>query len=135
MAPRRFTEFDQDIADAICERLVEGESLRTICLSPELPSRSTVLKWLALHDHFARQYAYAREEQAEMFADEMMDIADHGEPDKEHNNRDRLRIDTRKWIAAKMKPKKYGDKLGLTDGEGGPLQVVINRFGEDNTSE
>jgi hypothetical protein len=48
----------------------------------------------------------------------------------EHIQRSRLRIDTRKWIAARMRPKKYGDKVALTNGEGGPLVVQVLKLSE-----
>lgn len=75
------------------------------------------------------QYARAKEESADSLADEILDIADnatndwmkrnHGEDDPgwvangENIQRSRVRIDTRKWIASKLKPKKYGDKMAI----------------------
>lgn len=141
--------FSQDAADEICERIAEGESLRSICkTAPEgFPRMSTVFKWLAQNETFARQYAHAREEQAETFADQISDIADETpelEPIKDaagnivemrmhaaYVSHQKNRIDARKWIASKLKPKKYGDKLGLTDGDGGPLQVVFKTVYEE----
>ena len=38
-------------------------------------------------------------------------------------NRSRLRVDTRKWLMSKMLPRKYGDKMALTGGDGGPIVV------------
>ena len=140
--------FTQDLADIICERIAEGQSLRSILRDEDMPAMGTVLRWLVVSEEFLLQYTKAREVQAETLADEMQDIADDGSNDwmarqgkdgenvgwvlnGEHVQRSRLRIETRKWIASKLKPKKYGDKLGLTDGDGGPLQIVIQRFGED----
>lgn len=131
MAMGRPVEFNQEIADEICARLADGESLRKICLDEHMPPRRTVFGWLLNPklEHFKHQYTYAREMQAESFADEMKDIADDASNDYmetvdnetgaiigyklngEHINRSRLRIDTRKWIASKLKPKKYGDKI------------------------
>jgi len=111
----RPSSYTDDIAREICERIANGESLRRICLDEHMPSRITVHAWL-LDDRYAEfltKYTRARELQAENFADEMTDIADFGEVDKDHINRDRLRIETRKWIASKLKPKKYGDRVEL----------------------
>lgn len=124
--------FTQELADEICERLIEGESLRHICLDEHMPSPALVCRWLIDEDKraFREQYALAREAQADTLADEMLDIADDGTNDwmarqakdggdagieynGDHVQRSRLRIDTRKWIASKLKPKKYGDKLDL----------------------
>lgn len=105
----RKSEFTQDMADIICEKIVEGMSVRAISREPGMPSFVTIFKWLNQQPEFAKQYTYAKEVQAESFADEMVDIADFGEVEKEQNNRDRLRIDTRKWVASRLLPKKYGN--------------------------
>lgn len=132
----RPSEFHQDVADAICERLAEGESLRSICADDAMPSKATVCKWLGRHANFADQYARAREMQAETMADEIKDIADDGSCDtyldldgKERTDhevvaRSRLRVDARKWLASKLLPKKYGEKVTQehTGPEGGPVQ-------------
>jgi len=70
-------EFNEAVADAICERLADGESLRSICRDDEMPAKSTVFKWLGLIPAFADQYARARETQADSLADDIVDIADN----------------------------------------------------------
>jgi hypothetical protein len=128
--------FDQALADEICERLVNGESLRKICLSDHMPAASTVCLWLTLNDQFAEQYARARDAQADTLADEILDIADDGSNDwmgdkdekdgTQYNGdavqRSKLRVDARKWIAAKLKPKKYGERVDVTSG-GEPIKL------------
>ena len=128
--PRRV--FDQKVADMICIGLSEGMSLRQILKADTtgvLPAQSTVYDWLLRHPAFAEQYARAREEQADTNADEILEIADEMPPeftdDKGRTYLDQTfiqwqknRIDARKWTAMKLKPKKYGDKLGLHGVEG-----------------
>lgn len=114
----------------ICERLVDGESLRAICREDGMPSQSMIFRWLEAHTEFRERYARARECQAESLADELLEIADDGSNDwmtregkdgegsayqanGEHIQRSRLRVDTRKWIASKLKPKKYGDSQSI----------------------
>lgn len=136
----RPTDYTQAVADAICERIAEGESLRAICREDEtMPAMSTVFRWLASNEAFSEQYARAREEQAEALADEIVSIADEvsvttkvegkGEDaevvlalDPTAVARNRLRVDARKWVAAKLKPKKYGDKMTLAGDPESPLQ-------------
>lgn len=131
----RPTDYTQDLADLICSELSAGKSLRTVCDSDDMPHRSTVFRWIREHEEFRDQYARAKEEASDAFVEEILDIADNGTNDwnerydkegnfvgwqvnGEHIQRSRVRIDTRKWIAGKLKPKKYGDKLDLTsDGE------------------
>lgn len=122
------TKFTQSTADIICERIADGKSLRSICSAEDLPATSTVCKWLADIDGFSEQYARAREAQADAIFDEILDIADdsgldtsvdeHGKPkvDGEAIARARLRVDARKWMAGKLRPKKYGEKLDHTIG-------------------
>lgn len=129
----RHSEFTQEIANKICNRLADGESLRTICKDEDMPSRETVRLWLAdeRYKSFLGQYARAREEQADHYFEESIDIADNGSNDwmeqndpenpgfrlnGEHVQRSRLRVDIRKWAASKLAPKKYGDKLDMNLG-------------------
>lgn len=107
----RPSSYTDEIANEICERISLGESVRKICLDEHMPAMSSVFKWLAENKSFSEQYAYARESQADAYADEMDDIAKN---DSIPVDRARLIIDTRKWTASKLKPKKYGDKLDLT---------------------
>jgi hypothetical protein len=129
----RPSEYSQTVAEAITERIADGESLRSICSDEAMPAKSTVFKWLSQNKDFADQYARAREEQAETLASEIVAIADeecttiradkHGaKPDGDAGEvevvfdstavaRNRLRVDARKWVAAKLKPKVYGEKV------------------------
>lgn len=121
--------YSEKVADEICEQIVEGKSLRSICRAKDMPSASSVFKWLRDNEEFSQQYARAKEEQAEALADEIIDIADgkkakyeEGEADV---NRDRLAVDARKWVASKLKPKKYGDSQTLrhADADGEKLEL------------
>jgi hypothetical protein len=108
-------KFSQELFDTICERIAQGESLRRICEDKDMPSVTAVNKWLAKDEgELVAQYARARESQADHFVDEIVGIADTAEDAQVA----RLQIDARKWVAGKMRPKKYGDKLDVTsDGE------------------
>ena len=129
----RPTTFNQKTADLICMMLSEGMSLRQILKADKagvLPAQSTVYEWLLRHPSFSEQYARAREEQADTNADEILDIADEMPP--EYTDKDgktsldqtyiawqKNRIEARKWTAAKLRPKKYGDRVALEGVEGG----------------
>ena len=129
--PRRV--FDQKVADIICIGLSEGMSLRQILKADTtgvLPAQSTVYEWLLLQPAFAEQYARAREEQADTNADEILEIADEYPPeftddkgrtylDQTYIQWQKNRIEARKWTAAKLKPKKYGDRVAVEGVEGG----------------
>lgn len=143
----RPTDFAQETADIICERIANGESLRGICEEEGMPDKATVFRWLNKHESFRDQYARAREAQADAVFDDILTIADDGRNDwMERKNADgenigwmengealrrsQLRIDARKWMAGKLKPKKYGDKLETTHkGDGDEPLVLKVTFG------
>jgi hypothetical protein len=111
-----------------------------------MPDKSTVFRWLAVNEPFRDQYARAREAQADYYAEEIIDISDDGSNDwmerrseaekgagvntgwvlnGEHVQRSKLRVDARKWIASKLKPKVYGDKLAVGgDENAGPISIT-----------
>jgi hypothetical protein len=144
----RPSSFNQDVANIICIRLAEGESLRSICKDDAMPSQVTVYSWLFKFPEFLKQYTHAREEQAETHADEIVAIADETPEttpvfDKEGNQIDikldsayiqwqRQRIDARKWNASKQRPKKYGEKIVHAGDDVNPVVVEnnMNVFGE-----
>lgn len=128
----------------ICKLVADGESLRSICARKDFPARETVRRWLAdpLNKDFQGQYACAREDQADAFADEIVRIADETPDTEPVYNREgeiieirlsasyvawqKTRIDARKWTASKLKPKSYGDRITseLTGPNGGPIETV-----------
>ena len=126
----RPSSFTQEKADAICAGLADARSLRSICLDDDMPDQVTVFRWLSSFPEFRKQYTHAREAQADAIFDEMLDIADdasndwmeRADEDKrgpgwdlngEHVQRTRLRLDTRKFMAARLAPKKYGDRVAV----------------------
>ena len=125
----RPSDYTQELAQRLCAEIAQGKSLRTVCAPDGMPSIQTVYNWIHNIPGFLEQYAHAKDDSADALIEDMVDIADDGTNDfmtitkgdltyevenKEVTNRSRLRVDTRKWIASKLKPKKYGDKLDLT---------------------
>ncbi len=106
--------------DQVCREIAEGKSLKAICEQDGVPHRDTIHQWLADDSAFSDKYVRAREDQADFYADEIIDIADT-EPDA---NKARVRIDARKWKASKLQPKKYGDKVDLN--VSGTLEHLTN---------
>ena len=121
----RPTLYTPELADDICAHLSRGISLNRICQLPHMPGHTAVWQWLERYPEFASKYARAREVQAEYYADEMVDISDTA--DKENAQAIRVRVDTRKWIAAKLRPKKYGELVKHEHGgaDGAPIPVSI----------
>lgn len=120
-APSLYTE---EIATEICEHIIEGGALVAFCRQVGRPSVGTVYRWIAERPDFRDRYVRAREDQADTYADEIAHISDT-EMDPQ---RARVRIDARKWVAAKLKPKKYSDHLRQehTGKDGGPIETTDN---------
>ena len=132
----RPSSYTKKKGDAICLRLAQGDSLVKTCENDALPSTDIVFRWLRADgewaEGFRNNYARARDIQAEYYAQDIVGIADEQCEDSTAVQRNRLRVDTRRWIASKLLPKKYGDKIDVTSGgeklEG--VQITINR-GDD----
>jgi hypothetical protein len=142
-APKKTSKstYTTQMADIICIRLSEGESLKGIVRSEGMPDRATVYRWLLEQPAFCDKYARAREEQADTLADEIIAIADESPEINEVRDKNgdvidikidsgyvayqKQRIEARKWTAMKLKPKKYGDKLELAGDPNSPLKVEV----------
>ena len=138
-APSTYTP---ELAAAICEHIAAGKSLRTIAALDGMPAQSTIMVWLdGKHPDFTEQYARAREAQADKLAEEILSIADDGrsdtyidaegntKSDPEVIQRSKLRVEARKWLASKMAPKKYGDKMAIGGADDlGPVQTVTKEM-------
>lgn len=117
----RPSKYTPELVDNICQRIALGESLNKICSDDDMPNMSSIFKWLGEHEDFSKKYARAKEEQGELMADQIIALADNCED----VNKARLQIDARKWVAAKLKPKKYGEKISTEHSgpDGGPIQL------------
>jgi hypothetical protein len=143
MAGGRPTIFTAKLGTKICERIAEGESVRSIVKDEDMPAASSIFRWLLDHDKkaFWEQYEKARNIQAELMFEELLEIADDSSSDIETRTnvngdeyevanhefiqRSRLRVDTRKWYLSKVLPKKFGDKAAveLSGKDGGAIEV------------
>ena len=138
----RPTLYNLEIALAICDRIADGESLVSICRDEKMPKKTAVYEWLLRHKEFAEIYARAREDQADSLADEIQAIADElpmeitddkgvTRFDSAYVTWQKNRVDARKWIASKLKPKKYSDRLTHQgDKDADAVQVDVNIFDE-----
>ena len=105
----------------------EGDSLRATLKREGMPTSTTFYDWIDNDKEKALQYARACEKRADAIFEDILEIADDASNDftladigdgmqiekfnSEHVQRSRLRVDARKWMASKMNPKKYGDKI------------------------
>lgn len=142
----RPSTYTEEVARAICDRLAQTGSLRRVCAAADMPHDNTVRRWLAVGkftldgEPFSQVYARAKEAGIDALVDETLDISDDGSNDwleREHGPqvngeaiaRSKLRAETRRWLAERMAPRKYGLRTAteLSGPDGGPVktQVVI----------
>ena len=123
-------------ADIICERLAEKHTLREIAAELGCTAGAIAI-WANEDEEFAKRYARAMDLRTDLMAEELLEISDDGTNDwmerqvgedqtitvvdHEHIARSRLRVDTRKWLMAKMMPKKYGERMAVTGADGKDL--------------
>lgn len=138
----RPTDYNPEIAAEICSRIsTSSDGLVKICEPDNFPSPSTVYLWMFKHAEFSDKYAQARLDQAQLLAEEIITIADtteegvivtEGPKGVEIKRADmiehrKLRVDARKWVASKLLPKKYGDRVALdakvTDESDNPVRL------------
>jgi hypothetical protein len=129
----RPTIYNRELAEKVCD-IIACSTVGIKKLSEmyhDFPDESSIRLWRVKHEEFSRLYALAKTTQAELLAEEMLEIADDARNDwmentsddeglgyrmnGEHVNRARLRIDTRKFLASKLLPKKYGDTKQVED--------------------
>ena len=118
-------------AAAVLEAMHNGVSLRTACKAVGVPP-STFVDWTTADPVLAEHYARAREALIEQIAEDILEIADepvgmtdNGSTDSGAVQKQRLQVESRKWLLSKLAPKKYGDKVEqtLVGPNGGPLEV------------
>lgn len=121
------SSYTVELAEKICKAIADGRPLNRICKEDDwCPSEYTVYKWLDQYPDFAKNYARARELQQEVFAAEVILIADtETDPQRARN-----RMDARKWYASKVAPKRWGDRIEVdakveTTGTGEALTAFL----------
>ena len=113
--------YDPVVAEAIFERLEQGEALIAICRDDGMPSVRTALRWAAENESFGTEYARAREAQAEHMDGKILDAAAAAGDDPQAA---RVKIDAYKWRAAKLSPKRYGELLKHGNADGSNIDLA-----------
>jgi hypothetical protein len=146
----RPSDYSLKIAEEICDAIAStSHGLRRLCKeNPHWPERRNIYHWLKKHKDFRHLYAQSKEFQVESLIDEILEIADDDSRDtitkidengsekencnSEWINRSRLRIDTRKWLAAKLCPRIYGDNSLSKKEEVESAADALKRINGDN---
>jgi hypothetical protein len=107
--------YNEALAREVCERVAASDvGLLWVCRADDMPSATTVKKWLATDETFAAMYARAKQEQGAHQGERAVQAVIE-EPDPA---RARVLLDAFKWSAAKLAPKIYGERVALTNASG-----------------
>lgn len=125
--PGRPSGYSEQVAQKICHRMINGESLTSICKDKDMPSRVTVYDWMEAHPEFRARCARAREGLADFLVDEIEQLA--SQTTEENVNSMKVKISTKQWRAMKMAPRIYGDRTvtEVTGANGGAIQLEAKR--------
>jgi len=128
---KRYSDSEKtEIVDKVIDLMSESP-MKEACRSVGV-SASNFLRWKdGVDDSVKDRYARARIDFVERLAAETLEIADEVIPVNEERGgldnaavqRNRLRVDTRKWLLSKLSPSRYGDKLTLAGDEENPLAI------------
>lgn len=138
----RWSTYTPELGEAICWRIANGESLKSIGLDPEMPSSATVLNWARRYPAFGDAYAEARRMMADSLSDMALEVAMTTNPREVWA--DKLRVDTIRWLAARQAPHKYCERLQAAveleavrreNSEGEGLTVIFKKFSDITPEE
>lgn len=115
-------EYNEEIAEEICERLSIGQTLSSICNLEGMPNYSTVWRWESSNENFRNKSAHARKIGTHALADDCIRIADDPMLDAAEK---RVRIDTRLRLLGKWNARQYGDKIEIENTGAKPLNVTF----------
>lgn len=106
--------------------VAEGYSLRKACETLGMSTR-TAMDRIKDDPETAQHYARAKDASADSHADRITDLAERvlsGEYDPQAA---RVAIDALKWVACKLKPRVYGDKVQqeISGQDGSPLSLSV----------
>lgn len=120
-------KYSIEIIDKICAELAIGKSMTTIGKMDGFPCSETIYTWLTKHPEFVEKYDRAKEQQMELFANQIIELSDSCTADNDHVQKTKLQIHTRQWVMGKLKPKKYGDNMTVKGDKDNPL--ILNLAG------
>lgn len=142
MAGGRPTKYNKQLAEEICNAIAcSSKGLFYLCKNNEnFPDRDTVYRWIGAYPEFHDMYARAKMRQADYMAEEIIEISDNSSNDIKHTEngeiinteyvqRSRLRVDTRKWLASKLYPRVYGDKVQTE--MSGNLNIDVSKLSDE----
>jgi hypothetical protein len=139
----RPTKKTPELLERFCALVANGSPAITACRRLGI-GYTALCQWRREDPEFATAYARAREDRAELLADEIIALADAAQGlDSAGVQACRLRVDARKWAAAKLLPRVYGDRIehvGEADRVAlpvpiSPMKIAVSAHGFDRLPE
>lgn len=127
--------YSDELFIQLIDKVAAGQSVSKICTGDAMPTRKSFFEWLKGNPERVQLYAYALDMRADVLAEDIIIIADErpsadsetGKMDSAWVQWQKNRIDARKWTASKLKPKKYGERLGIGGADDlPPVQVDMS---------
>lgn len=105
----RPSSYTPELAQLLCDRIGAGELAVEIVKEPGMPPFGTIHRWLGAHPEFREAYARAREMQAHACAERA--VISGRKATAEDAGAARVRFDADRWLASKLDPKNYGERV------------------------
>jgi hypothetical protein len=112
---------DSPVWNQIVHRVSAGKSLSTVLADDDMPTWPTFHAMLKQNDTLREAYDKAVQDRADKMADEILELSDQEMPAGLEGamasawvQQKRMQVDARKWIASKLKPRVYGDRIDMT---------------------
>ncbi len=126
----RPSTYSPQIASEICDRISQGQSIRTIGEAEGMPEARSIFNWLNKYPDFVHQYTLARATRAHVRFERVDSVLEDLRAGTIDSNMARVEIDTIKWQCGKEAPKKYGDRIEIAGDAENPLNVNVTQSTE-----
>lgn len=132
--------FSQETAGRMLDRMADGETPTEVCRDPTMPTWMVLCRWRRQHEDFAKRFRIAWESCCEHMVGDIVIIADDARNDyvdrvtrkgvmrvfdREHFERSRLRVESRKWMAQKVLRAVYGERSEVDLHASGGVNVRV----------
>ena len=131
MPAGRPTDYNQEIAEMILDKLADGKPMKVICKEEGMPCYMSVVRWQRRHPEFGDLVARAKVDGTHALADECIEIADEKKADPADR---RVRIDTRLRLIGKWNATIYGDKVAVGGSDDMPAIKTSQQLDVSNLS-
>jgi len=117
-------QYSNTMADVICQRIAEGDSITKVCKDPKMPGYATLSRWRKAHKDFGELFEQALQDRAHMYHDKVIEAAEATDT-KDDAAVQKVKVDAYKWAAEKGNPDRFGSRTKISGDKGGPLAFTI----------